>query len=254
MTDDPNDKAKRIAASRAALAARYAADPDAVTRFEARKARLTAAAKRERERFDLLVLGHDRPPPLRSVTRQRGKRRVVKTPVMLDAEIEAAVSRREQACGGQGTPETQSKAHRGALAQLHVNGVIDREQLEWADEIASAADAILADVKVGVASLEARVDESKLFGGKVLESLRAARRAVAYNHWLTLIPRPQDAVLDMLTRDQIGYTLAARRYRMDHRKAKGLLLRALNLWPSCADYAARFVTREALTAAHEDLA
>jgi hypothetical protein len=48
MADVPT-KSERIAASRSALAERYAADPAAVPRFEARMANLSAVRRRERE-------------------------------------------------------------------------------------------------------------------------------------------------------------------------------------------------------------
>ncbi len=51
MTDETGNRSTRIAAARAELARRHAEDPGAVERYEARQARLSAVARRQRDRL-----------------------------------------------------------------------------------------------------------------------------------------------------------------------------------------------------------
>lgn len=232
------NRAARIAAARAELARRQAEDPEGVARYEARRARLTAAAKRERERVEHLVLGGERPKTAPTTSKKRGRRKIVAKaqPVSLAAGIEERVVLRERwSHKAQGTPETHehaSRTHQGAIAQLYANGTIDAEQLEWVAEIANVYRSLEADVAVKVASLEARVDQSRQ-GGQVPEGIRRVRMHLAYGYWRDLLPAPKALVLDMIVGDAIGYTLAAKRYGIHNRKAKRLLLEAIDRWPEC---------------------
>lgn len=243
-------KAERIAKSRAALAAAYKADPDAVARFEARKARLAAAAKRERERVELLVLGGARPEPSRTVVKRRGKRQVIKTPARLQPGVDRALSLRDDWSHKQGTPETlqaaeYARTHQGALAQLVANGTIDAEQLEWAAQIANVHRSIASGVDVSVASLEARVDNS-VRAPAIAERIHRVRMHAAYTVWRSLLPAPKSLALDMIVGDAIGYSVAAKRYRIHNRKAKRVLIEAIGRWPMCVAHAFSSVDQRAV--------
>ena len=145
-----------------------------------------------------------------------------------------------------GTIETHdhaSRTHQGALAQLHANGTIDNDQLEWSAEIANVYRSIESDVTVAVASLEARVDQSRSVAGAV-EGVRRVRLHYAYTLWRDQLPAPKQMVLDMIVGDAIGYSVAARRYGVHNRKAKRLLLAALDAWPDCVQRAYRSVSTD----------
>jgi hypothetical protein len=229
-------KSERIARSRADLDAKYRANPEAVLNFEARKAKLVAAAKRERERFEILVMGGDRPAPTVKHQRVRGKKRSIKVPATLDPEIERALAERERwSHKSKATPQTMAHAertHQGALSQLHANGVISAEELEWTAQIANVHRSIAAGVDVAVASLEARVDQSTR-PPSVGERIHRVRMHAAYTLWRSTLPAPKAMILDMIVGDAVGYTVAARRYRVHNRKAKRVLLEAIQRWPLC---------------------
>lgn len=247
-------KAERIAQARADLRAAYKANPEAVQSFEARMQRLQAAQRRERERVDLLVLGKDRPAPIATASKRGGKRRIVKTAVKLDPGVERMLSQREDWSHKQGTPETLAayeRAHEGSLAQLRENGTIDAGQLAYAEQIRGAAEALASDVAVGIVSYEPRIATTQRGPSEqILEGLSDARRSVAYSLWRERIPDPRSAVLDMLTGPVVGYTVAATRHRMGHRKAKRLLLTAIDIWPTCMDEAVATVSRSTLNDLH----
>lgn len=255
MTDERGGKTKaeRIAAARAALAQRYAENPEAVQRFNARMANIDKVRKRERERFEHLVLATARPKEKVTVGKRQGRRRpkTMSVPVELSPGIEQAVVLKERwAHHANGTPETWQAAgsHTDSLDQLERNGTIDKEQREWAAEIGNVHRSIEADVGVKVASLEARVDQSRRSTG-VIEGVRRVRMHLAYGLWRDSLPMPKALVLDMIVGDTVGYTVAARRYRVHQRKAKRLLIAALNDWPRCVDHAYRTWSDEDIEAA-----
>jgi hypothetical protein len=241
-------RAARLALARHKLREQHDRDPTAVPQHGSRDARLGKALKRqkrENQRLDHLVLGHERPTS-RAATKRGRKRKG--QPIQLEPGIEEAVAVRERWSHKQGTPETHehaSRTHQGALAQLHANGTIDNEQLEWAAEIANVHRSIESDVTIGNASLEARVDCSGR-GGTVQESIRRVRLHVAYGYWREQLPMPKRLVLDMIVGDAVGYTVAAARYRVHNRKAKRLLLEAIDRWPACVTRAYRSVSEEHL--------
>lgn len=249
--DAQDHRAKRIAAARKALAEAYAQNPGEVERFHARMSRLSAAAKRERQRIDHLVLGKPRPEPV--LVRPEGMSRIewkalrkelVARGARLEPGIEEAFAQREAwSHKREATPETLAKLglHHDALIQLQANGTIDKEQAEYAAEIANVYRSIEADVAVSIASLEARVDESRSHRHLVGESVRRVRMHRAYTIWRERLPEPRQMILDMIVGDPIGYTVAAKRYRVHNRKAKRRLIEALDLWPSCVDQAYREV-------------
>lgn len=238
MSDREKTKAERIAEARADLARRYAENPDQVRQFNQRTARLDAARKRERERFETKVLGQapERPALKKPAGMSRAEWKVERK--RRQAEALAAMSPALKWAGKQGTPETLEHAqrtHQGALAQLHANSTIDNDQLEWSAEIANVHRSIESDVRVSVASLEARVDQSRNNGSMAGESIRRIRLHLAYGYWRDLLPQPKQLVLDMIVGDAIGYSVAAARHHVHHRKAKRELIAAINRWPECVD-------------------
>ncbi len=156
----------------------------------------------------------------------------------------------------QGTPETHehaSQRNQGALARLYQSGAIDAEQLAAAVDIATVAERISADVTVRTASLEARVDVTRMGDGSFYERLGQVRREAAYTRWRGLLPQ-RGPVLEMLTGDQVGFTIVARRYRMHNRRAKQLLIDALDLWAGVLGTVCKEIDDQALDAAHARIA
>lgn len=156
----------------------------------------------------------------------------------------------------EGTPETHEQASRrnqGALARLYQSGAIDAEQLGAAVEIATVAEKIGSDVSVRTASLETRVDTTRLGDGGFYERLGQVRREAAYTRWRHALPQPAP-VLDMLIGDPVGFTAVAARYRMHNRRAKQLLINALDLWPHILGAVCKEIDDKALMAMHARLA
>jgi len=245
-------RAKRIAAARRQLVEDAKANPDAVAALNTRLARLDAARKRERQRVEHLVLG--KPRPVERVRIHKGAKRkrpkLVERPVALEPGIEEAMRIREVwSHRWNGTPETLAQAgtHSDALIQMHRNGTLDKDQLEWAAQIANVYRSLEADVAVKVASLEARVDQSRR-GGQAAESVYRVRMHLAYGYWRAMLPAPKQMVLDMIVGDAVGYTVAARRYRVHNRKAKRCLIDALNRWPRCVGHAFSAVDEQTIQA------
>lgn len=172
----------------------------------------------------------------------------------------------------EGTAETHEQASRrnqGALAHLYKNGAIDAEQLGSAVEIATVAERIASDVAVKTASLETRVDTTRLGDGSFFERLGQVRREAAYTRWrdaARMLGPPRlgsgqaiAAVLDMIVGNHIdggpvGFTIVASRYGMHNRRAKQLLISALDLWPAALGEACKAIDEQALNAAHARLA
>lgn len=151
-----------------------------------------------------------------------------------------------------GTIETHDHAartHQGALVQLHVNGTIDNDQLEWAAEIANVYRSIGSDVGIAISSLEARIDEGRRTTGSV-EGIRRVRLHYAYTLWREALPAPKQMILDMIVGDAVGYSVAARRHGVHNRKAKRLLIEALSAWPVSLTRAFRSVKSEDLDLAN----
>lgn len=150
------------------------------------------------------------------------------------------------------TPETAyhaSRVRQGAIASLHRAGVIDNEQLGAALQIADVHERIARDVIVRTMSLETRVDVTRLGDSSFFERLGAVWAEMAYTAWRARLPGPAAPILDMIAGD-ISINAAARRYRMDKRRAKQLLLAALDLWPEMHREARDTVDEATLLAAH----
>lgn len=155
-----------------------------------------------------------------------------------------------------GTAETHEQASRrnqGALVRLYQSGAIDSEQLASAVEIATVAERIGRDVAVKTASLETRVDVTRIGDGGFFERLGQVRREYAYTEWRHRLTHPA-AVLDMLVGEPVGFTIVAARYRMHNRRAKQLLLDALDSWPEILGHACKAIDDRELAAAHARLA
>jgi hypothetical protein len=156
----------------------------------------------------------------------------------------------------EGTPETHDKHARrqdGVLVRLYRNGTIDAEQLASAVEIACVAERIAGDVAVRTASLETRVDMTRMGDGSFYERLGWVRREVAYTRWRAELPAPAP-VLEMLVGEPVGFTVVAQRHGMHNRRARRLLLDALDLWPQVLGAACKEIDRAALDRVHSRLA
>lgn len=154
-----------------------------------------------------------------------------------------------------GTPETHehaSRCNQGALARLYQSGSLDSEQFASAVEIAHVAERIGRDVAVKTASLETRVDVTRVGDGGFFEKLGQVRREVAYSWWRARLRQPAP-VLDMLVGEPVGFTIVARRYRIGNKRAKRLLIDALDLWPEALGVAYKAVDERDLAMAHARL-
>lgn len=156
----------------------------------------------------------------------------------------------------EGTPETHEhavKTRQGPIARLFEAGYIDAEQLGWACEIASVAESIEADVDVRGASYEMRVDYSGSGRNSVVEGIMRVRREVAYTWWRERLPHPKRAVLDMLIGDPQPYSTVALQYRMGKKRARKLLIDAIDLWEDAMEHAEAQVDAASLAAAQAGL-
>lgn len=157
----------------------------------------------------------------------------------------------------EGTLQTHvnaARTHKGALAGLCARGIITAEQLGWAEEIQSVAEGIERDVAMHIVNYEPRIDNSASAKNVLVEGLMKARRELAYGRWRIMLPMPKRLVLDMLVGEPIGYSVAARRYGVPKRTAKKYLLRAIDRWPECMEWAESQVDREDLDRTRERLA
>lgn len=201
-------------------------------------------ARSEQQRVEHLVLGRSRPAPeklTRPVGLSKGewkvqRKRLLAEGATLEPGIEEAVQLRERWSHRQGTPETLEHAHatrQGALARLHQSGAITADHLASAEKIGEAVAMLAAGIGMKTCSLEARVDVTRMGDGTFYEALGRVRLEVTYSRWRDRVAQlgPIGASLDMIVSD-VGFTVAARRYRMHNRRAKKLLIDALDLWPA----------------------
>ncbi|MEE2917171.1 MAG: hypothetical protein VYB32_08890 [Pseudomonadota bacterium] len=199
------------------------------------------ASEREAQRVAHLVLDAPRPAPAlpskpkgvskqewkaqKEILRERGKR--------LAPGIEERVALREEWRGKAGTPETlefaaRSARREGALARLHATGAIDAHQLAAAERIATAHAQTVADVAVRTAKLEPR----STGGGPDAASAERIGRVILerqYTAWRAAVA-PHAAMLLAIIVDDMGVTVAARRWRLSNRRARGILIAALDRW------------------------
>lgn len=116
-----------------------------------------------------------------------------------------------------------------ALAVMHERGAITPAQFFAAEQIAMTAEAIERAVSVKGASLEARVDQSGSARDHSIERLAMVRREQTYTRWRLALPTPKRMVIDMVLSPR-SLVATARVYRMPWRKARVLLVDALDRW------------------------
>ncbi len=159
----------------------------------------------------------------------------------------------------EGTVQTHEYASRRGdpLTRLFIAGHIDRDQLTAAEEINEVFEGIERDVAVRVVGYEARVDRTRsgAVNGSLrhIETVRRVRMEVAYSWWRTRLPRPCSAVLEMLVGDQLSFSTVALRHGMHKRRARRLLIDALDLWPEALKRAELVVDEASLAAAQSGL-
>lgn len=157
----------------------------------------------------------------------------------------------------EGTAATHAEAAKprlGALARLFAQGSIDAEQLAWAGEIALVAERIGSDVIVKTASLETRIDGKRHGDGGFHERLSQVRREVAYGNWRRSLGLDAGPVLEMIIGDALGYSVVAKRYHMHNRRAKAMLIDAIDRWPAHYIDACKSIDQAALDRAHARIA
>ncbi|MBB4152918.1 hypothetical protein GGQ80_000806 [Sphingomonas jinjuensis] len=199
------------------------------------------SVERERQRFHHLVLEQPRPKPS-ACTRPRGisksewkarRHELQLASTRLLPGIEEQVQLREEWGGGRGTAQTVYHADRarkraGSLARLHASGTVTSEQLIAALDIAETYEAICNHVGIKSSFAFDRVDCSfrPELAGDVLSA--GAIRELRYDEWRRSVERFA-LVVDIIVAD-VGLTIAARSHRVSDRRARVLLVDALELW------------------------
>ncbi|MCW2412021.1 MULTISPECIES: hypothetical protein [unclassified Sphingobium] len=150
-----------------------------------------------------------------------------------------------------GTPETHehfSRKRQGALARLHMSGAIDAELLAAGAEIAAASALIMCDVAVRTASLETRIDNTP-HGEVFHEALGRVWMEVAYSQWRA-DPRVHGPLLLSVVHEDLGIAAAAARHHMAARRARALVVTALQIWIDMFRQTRRDIDEEAVARAH----
>ena len=204
-----------------------------------------AAQRREQQRFKHLVLGQARPKTVAPSRRRKG---VKANRVVLEPGIEEQVALREDNPGA-GTPQTLAKFSEGSMQRLLLSGDITAEQKAYAESIADVAERIARGVTLRTCSFEARVDAKRNGEDAFYEQLGAVRREMAYTEWRRVLIKVISPLHELIVEDQL-LTIVARRYRMDNRRLKRLLVEALELWPRILGQVRKEVTAADLVAAH----
>lgn len=130
-----------------------------------------------------------------------------------------------------GTVQTHAHAARtrqGALARLFQTEAINGEQLQAGADIASAAERIMQDVAVRTANHEGRVDRSR-HGDAFWEALGSVWLEAAYSDWRRSVGSAAPLVLAIVV-DDLALTAAAARHHMSARRARAMLVDALDRW------------------------
>jgi hypothetical protein len=149
-----------------------------------------------------------------------------------------------------GTPETHANAARtrqGAVARLYEAGEISVDQLAAAANICAVHAIVTRDVAIGTVSFETRVDVGTRHNALFYERLGAVRAEVAYSAWRRSLAEPWP-VLAMVI-DDVSYSTAAAHFGMHKRRAKKLLIDALDGWFTEIDHACDMVDSATLLAA-----
>jgi hypothetical protein len=194
----------------------------------------------ERQRVAHLVLDEPRPTPkmpakpkgIAKVEWKVTKEKLRLAGAQLAPGIEERVALREAWRGIAGTPETNEYAvavasREGALARLVQTGALDAHQLAAAQDIATAYDVITAEVAVRTAKLERSTG-----GGPNAASAAPIGRVLlelGYTRWRADVAPHADMLLAIIV-DDVPLTAAARRWRMSNRRARSILVLALDRW------------------------
>lgn len=187
-----------------------------------------SATEREQQRITHLVLGA--PRPRRKVT---AKRKKTKAPIVLLAlGIEERVQLREAWSHKQGTPETHAYVAMiakldGSLGRLQRSGAIDVHQAA-AELIVAAHERIAADVAVRTAKLEPRESAGGANAASA-ERIAAVILERRYTEWRNRVG-PFAAMMLAVLINGMTLSTAARRWRMSDRRARALLVGALDQW------------------------
>jgi hypothetical protein len=204
---------------------------------------MTAPEDVERQRIAHLVMGAPRPAPsLAGLTRPKDmpkaawkveRRRLREAGVELAPGIEERVALREEWRGIEGTPETLEHAHQqnsrpGALMRLVSSGAIDAHQLAAAEQIQLAYQRTVADVSVRTANYERGTGGSHR-KDPACEGIAAALLDRAYTRWRTGMGTHAAMLLSIIV-DDVAVTVAARQHRLSTRRARAILIQALDSW------------------------
>lgn len=198
------------------------------------------STEHERQRIAHLVLDEPRPLPklpskpkgVSKIEWKATKERLRQEGTQLAPGIEERVALREAWRGIAGTPETNEHAvvvasREGALARLVQTRALDAHQLAAANDIATAYALITAEVAVRTAKLE----RSTGVGPNAAAAVPIGRVLLerAYTQWRADVAPHADMLLAIIV-DDIGLTIAARRWRMSNRRARTVLALALDRW------------------------
>lgn len=206
---------------------------------------MTITTERELQRVSHLVLGQPRPPvvlPRKPVGLSKQEWKVEKQRLRdagrpLVEGVEQYVQLREDwSHKANATPETLEHAaatagREGALLRLVRTGAIDAHQLAAAEKIAEAFAAITAEVTVRTAKWG---DRNPGGGPNAAEAvpIAAVIQQRTYQRWREETGAHAPMVLAIVV-DDMAVTAAARRWRLSNRRARSILITALDRWQRC---------------------
>lgn len=206
---------------------------------------MSITTERERQRVSHLVFGRPRPPAIlprkpEGMSRLEWKvekQRLRDAGCALADGVEEHVQLRERwSHKAKATPETLEHAavsagRAGVLLRLVRTGAIDAHQLAAAERIAEAFAAITAEVTVRTAKWG---DRNPGGGPNAAEAvpIAAVIQQRTYQRWREETGVHAPMVLAIVV-DDMAVTTAARRWRLSDRKARGILIAALDRWQRC---------------------
>ena len=147
---------------------------------------------------------------------------------------------------------TFTRKSRSALAYMRERGSITDDQFYSAQQIAQIAEAIERQVRLGCASMEARVDCSNSAKDALYETLYRVRAEAAYTEWRAKLPLPRRMVIDMVTKDA-GLSAIAAEHNVGWRRARRILSEALDAWPEIFARCVKAISEDDLEAQHARL-
>ncbi|WP_230630667.1 hypothetical protein [Sphingomonas sp. Leaf37] len=206
---------------------------------------MTITTERELQRVSHLVLGRPRPAPAlprkpAGMSKQEWKvekQRLRDAGQQLVDGVEEHVQLQERwSHKANGTAETHEHAavsagREGALLRLVRTGAIDAHQLAAAEKIAEAFAAITAEVTVRTARWG---DRNPGGGPNAAEAvpIAAVIQQRTYQRWREATGVHAPMVLAIVV-DDVAVTAAARRWRLSNRRARSILVTALDRWQRC---------------------